>query len=317
MRVEEVPGFDPEDPVMAEAAAAGRALNAERLIDRERVWACKRAALDRLWERFAGDAAFDAYCDHQSIDLHRYACFCALAEEHGTRWPGWPAEHRRGDSPAVVRYTLAHAGRVRFHEWLQWLLDEQLARAGAAIPLLADLAIGVDPGGADGWMWQDVLARGVTVGAPPDAFNRRGQDWGFNPFIPWRLRASGYRPLVDTLRAAMRHAGGLRIDHVMGLFRLFWIPPGASPADGAYVRFPASELLDILALESVRARAWIVGEDLGTVEDHVRSALADRGVLSYRLLWFEPRPPESFPRQSLAVCTTHDLPTVAGLWSGT
>jgi 4-alpha-glucanotransferase len=317
LRIEDVPGFDPADPVLAEAAAAGRALNDDRLIDRDRVWALKRAALERLWQGFDGDPAFDDYCDHQSIDLHRFALFGAMGEEYGTRWPEWPAEHRRPDNPAALRHALAHADRVRFHEWLQWLLDDQLARAGEAIPLLTDLAVGVDPGGADAWIWQEVLAQGVTVGAPPDAFNHRGQDWGFNPFVPWRLRATGYRPIVDTLRAAMRHAGGVRVDHVMGLFRLYWIPPGARPDQGAYVRFPASELLDILALESVRAGAWIAGEDLGTVEDHVRQALFDRGVLSYRLLWFEPGPPERFPRQSLASCTTHDLPTVAGLWRRT
>jgi 4-alpha-glucanotransferase len=317
VRLDDVPGFDPGNPELAELAelaVTAASLNEERLIDRDRVWALKRAALERLWQRFDGDPAFDDYCDHQSIDLHRYASFCVLAEEYGARWPEWPAEHRRPDTPAVVRHALAHADRVRFHEWLQWLLDAQMARAGSTIPLLTDLAVGVDPGGADAWMWQDVLAPGVTVGSPPDAFNHRGQDWGFNPFVPWKLRATGYRPVVETLRAAMRHAGGVRVDHVMGLFRLYWIPPGASPSEGAYVRFPASELLDIVALESVRAKAWIAGEDLGTVEDHVRAALSDRGVLSYRLLWFEEGPPEGFPRQSLASCTTHDLPTVAGLW---
>ncbi len=315
LRIEEVPGFDPDDPVLADAAAAGRALDADRLIDRDRVWALKLSALEHLWDRFDGDPSFDAYCDHQSIDLHGYASFCLLAEEHGTPWTKWPNEYRRPATAATMRHVLAHAERVRFHEWVQWLLDEQLARAGDTIPLLIDLAIGVAPGGADAWMWRDVLAPGVTVGAPPDAFNRRGQDWGFNPFVPWKLRAAGYRPLVETLRAAMRHAAGIRIDHVMGLFRLFWIPPGATPSEGAYVRFPATEMLDIVALESVRAGVWIAGEDLGTVEDHVRQALDNRGVLSYRLLWFEPGPPEEFPRQSLAACTTHDLPTVAGVWT--
>lgn len=316
LRIEEVPGFDPSVPELADAAAAGRALNADRHIDRDRVWALKLSALERLWTGFPGDPALDAYCDHQSIDLHRYALFCTLAERHGSEWRQWPNDHRRSDSPPVVRFALAHAERVRFHEWVQWLLDEQLARAGASIPLLCDLAVGVDPGGADAWMWQDVLAPTITVGAPPDEFNLEGQDWGFNPWVPWKLRAAGYRPLVETLRTALRHAGGLRVDHVMGLFRLFWIPPGHAPSDGAYVRFPDTDLLDILALESVRARSWIVGEDLGTVEDEVRAALADRSVLSYRLVLFEREPPEMFPRQSLAACTTHDLPTIAGAWTG-
>jgi 4-alpha-glucanotransferase len=316
LRIEEVAGFDAADPVLAEAAAAGRALNAERSIDRDRVWELKRAALEHLWSGFTGDPSFEAYCDTASVDLNRYAVFCALAETHGTEWRDWPREHRRPDTPPVIRFALEHADRVRFHEWVQWLLDGQMARAGAALPVLADLAIGVDPGGADAWIWQDVLAPDIRVGAPPDEFNLLGQDWGFGPFVPWRLRAAGYQPLVDTLRAALCHTGGLRIDHVMGLFRLFWIPPGGTPADGAYVRYNEQELLDIVALESVRARAWIVGEDLGTVEDHVRAWLSERGVLSYRLVWFEPGPPESFPEQALAAVTTHDLPTVAGLWSG-
>jgi 4-alpha-glucanotransferase len=199
---------------------------------------------------------------------------------------------------------------------VQWLLDEQLATAGADIALLGDLAVGFDPGGADAWVWQDVVAHGVRVGAPPDAFNAFGQDWGLPPFVPWRLRAVGYEPLVQTVRAALEHCGALRIDHVMGLFRLFWIPDGAQPSDGTYVGFPGSELLDIVALESARAGAVIVGEDLGTVEDEVRAELAERAVLSYRLVWFESEPPEEFPEQALAAVTTHDLPTVAGAWSG-
>jgi 4-alpha-glucanotransferase len=199
---------------------------------------------------------------------------------------------------------------------LQWLLDDQLATAGADIALLGDLAIGFDPGGADAWVWQDVVAHGVRVGAPPDAFNEAGQDWGLPPFVPWKLRAVGYDPLVQTLRAALEHCGALRVDHVMGLFRLFWIPEGGEPSDGTYVGFPATDLLDIVALESARAGAVIVGEDLGTVEDEVREELADRGVLSYRLVWFENEPPEAFPVQALAAVTTHDLPTIAGAWSG-
>jgi 4-alpha-glucanotransferase len=156
----------------------------------------------------------------------------------------------------------------------------------------------------------------MSVGAPPDEFNTRGQDWGLPPFVPWKLRQAGYQPFIDTVRAAFRHAGGIRIDHVMGLFRLFWVPPDGGPADGGYVRYPASDLLDIVALESHRARAFVVGEDLGTVEDSVRAELHDRHMLSYRLLWFEPGPPERYPEQALAAVTTHDLPTIAGLWTG-
>jgi 4-alpha-glucanotransferase len=205
---------------------------------------------------------------------------------------------------------------VRYFQWLQWLLDEQLAGAAAEISLMQDLPIGVDPDGADAWAWQEVFAGGVTVGSPPDEYNLQGQNWGLPPFAPSKLRAAGYDPFIQTLRGALRHAGGLRIDHVMGLFRLFWIPQSADPSAGTYVRYPENELLAILALESERSKAYIVGEDLGTVEEGVRKQLAESRVLSYRLLWFESNPPSTYPELALAAVTTHDLPTVAGLWSG-
>ena len=186
----------------------------------------------------------------------------------------------------------------------------------AVLPLVIDLPIGVSPGGADAWQWQDVLAKGATVGAPPDQFNMEGQDWGLPPFIPHRLRAARYTPFIETIRSSLRHAGGLRIDHVMGLFRLYWIPQGLGPKLGAYVRYPSEEMLAIVAVESHRARAWIAGEDLGTVEKHVRRQLAENRMLSYKLLWFEDDLPEAFPELALAAVSTHDSPTVAGLWAG-
>ena len=182
--------------------------------------------------------------------------------------------------------------------------------------VIQDLPIGVAGGGADAWAWQDVLAEGVSVGAPPDAFNSQGQDWGSPPLIPWRLRDADYEPFIQSIRATIAGAGGLRIDHVMGLFRLWWVPAGGSAADGAYVRYPAEDLLDIVALESHRAQALVVGEDLGTVEDGVREAMAEHGILSYRLLWFEDDDPAEWPAEAMAAITTHDLPTVAGLWTG-
>jgi 4-alpha-glucanotransferase len=208
------------------------------------------------------------------------------------------------------------ADRIRFHQWVQYQLDRQLARAAQPLPVMQDLPIGFDADGADAWAFQDVLADGISVGAPPDEFNTRGQDWGLPPFVPGKLRAAGYEPFAQTIRACLRHAGGLRIDHAMGLFRLFWIPSGMEPAQGAYVRLPASDLLAIVALESQRARAVIVGEDLGTVEQETRDELSARKILSYRLIWFEKSPPSSFPEQALSAITTHDLPTIAGLWSG-
>jgi 4-alpha-glucanotransferase len=182
--------------------------------------------------------------------------------------------------------------------------------------VIHDLPIGVDPGGADAWAWQDSLARGVSVGAPPDPFNAEGQNWGIPPFIPSRLRAAGYGPLRETLRASLREGGGLRIDHVMGLFRLFWIPEGKPAVEGAYVYYPADELIAIVALESVRAGAVVIGEDLGTVEPGVRERLARAKILSYRLAYFQDQPPGDYPELALAAITTHDLPTVAGLWTG-
>jgi 4-alpha-glucanotransferase len=182
--------------------------------------------------------------------------------------------------------------------------------------VIQDLPIGVAGGGADAWTWQDVLAEGVSVGAPPDAFNSQGQDWGSPPLVPWRLRDADYEPFVQSIRATIAGAGGLRVDHVMGLFRLWWVPSDGSAADGAYVRYPAEDLLNIVALESHRAEALVVGEDLGTVEDGVREAMEEHGVLSYRLLWFEDDDPAEWPAPSMAAITTHDLPTVAGLWTG-
>src|SRR5690606_3091066 len=172
--------------------------------------------------------------------------------------------------------------------------------AETGVGLVHDLAVGADPGGADGWRWQDLLAPAVRVGAPPDEFAPDGQDWGLPPFTPHRLRSAAYEPLAELLRAALRHAAGLRVDHVMGLFRLWWIPPGHGPHQGAYVRYPSHELLDVLAVESARAGAFVVGEDLGTVEDRVRADLADRGVLGYRVAWFEDAPPEDWPPGTLA-----------------
>lgn len=182
--------------------------------------------------------------------------------------------------------------------------------------LVGDLAVGFNSSGADAWAWQDLLALDCRVGAPPDGFNAKGQDWGLPPFVPWKLRAAHYEPFLATVRASLRHMGGARIDHVMGLFRLFVIPPGMDATQGAYVRYRAEEQLALLALEAHRAGAFVVGEDLGTVEDDILEALAAAGVLSYRLLWFEDDVPATFPRQALAAITTHDLPTVAGLWTG-
>jgi 4-alpha-glucanotransferase len=316
LRVEEVPGARRLGEVLEPLARAGRELNREHLIRRDPIFQLKMQALGVLYEAFGGDRRFTAYQEREGAALDRFATFCAISEEHGQHWPSWPAPLRHPDGAAVAAHRAAHATRVRFHAWLQWLLDLQLERAARAAPLLADLAVGVAPDGADAWIWQDVLAGGVRVGAPPDAFAPQGQDWGLPPFDPWKLRSAGYEPFIRTVRATFRHSGGIRVDHVMGLFRLYWIPPGAAATEGAYIRYPAEDLLAILALESQRAQAYVVGEDLGTVEPETREALFAHAVLSYRLLWFEDTFPPSYPRQALAAISTHDLPTVAGAWTG-
>jgi 4-alpha-glucanotransferase len=314
--IEEIPGATELSLDLERLSAAGRALNRERRIDRDAVFKLKMDALKLLWSRFPGDSRFDDFCEEQGESLAQFATFCVLAERYSSGWHSWSADYRRPDSPAVTRFAADHAEDVRFYQWVQWLLDEQLARAAADIPLMQDLPIGVDPDGADAWAWQDLFAGGFTVGAPPDEYNTQGQDWGLPPLIPWKLRNAAYEPFIQTIRATLRHAGGLRIDHVMGLFRLFWIPEGKKPQDGAYVRYAEDELLAILALESERAKAYIVGEDLGTVDENFRKQLKDSRVLSYRLIWFENVPPARFPKQALAAVTTHDLPTIAGLWIG-
>jgi 4-alpha-glucanotransferase len=317
LRVEEAPGAATAGLDLERLAAAGRALNAERRIDRDAILRLKMTALGRLWTRSApGGSEFARYRAREGPSLEEFATFCALAERHGSGWRRWPGEHQHPASPAVARFAAEQAEDVAFHAWLQWLLDEQLERAGRALRLVSDLAIGFDGEGADAWAWQDVLAQGVTVGAPPDDFALDGQDWGLPPFVPHRLRAVAYGPFVETVRAGLRHAGGLRVDHVMGLFRLFWVPGGATPKAGAYVRYPTEDLLAILALESERARAIVIGEDLGTVAPGVRERLLAERILSTRVLWFEPGPPAGYPALSLAAVTTHDLPTVRGLWTG-
>jgi 4-alpha-glucanotransferase len=280
-------------------------------------------ATARLPGRQAGLAAHRA----ATGNLEQFATFCAVQQVHGKDWRDWPAAYRHPARAEVAAFGEQHRDEVDYHAWLQWLLDQQLAAVPSTpdgLGVLNDLAIGFAPDGFDAWSFQDDLAPGMTVGAPPDPLGPHGQDWGLPAFVPGRLAAGGYAPFAQTIRAGMAHAAGLRIDHVMGLFRLFWIPEGAEPANGTYVRYPADDLLGVLALESLRAGALVVGEDLGTVEQGVRERLAAEGVLSYRLAWFE-RDPErpdrrrraaDYPRLALTAATTHDLPTVAGFFSG-
>jgi 4-alpha-glucanotransferase len=316
LRVEKIPGAREAIPGLDSLSEKGRALNNLPLIDRDAIFRLKIAALETIWKQISGTASFDEFEKDRGQTLQLYAIFCVLAEQHGANWRAWPADFQRPGGPAVARLAEESADRIRFHKWLQVLLDEQLKAASSAGNIMQDLPVGVAPDGADAWMWQDIFAKDVSVGAPPDLFNANGQDWGLPPFVPHKLRAAGYEPFVETIRAALRYARGLRIDHVMGLFRLFWIPVGEPSAHGAYIRYNADEMLAILALESARAKTFIVGEDLGTVDDGVREKLAEHAVLSYRLLWFEENLPEHYPKLAMAAVSTHDLPTIAGIWSG-
>ena len=322
LAVPQVPGAEAVAGDLARLAAAGEALNGERLVDRERVLALKLEALGLLWGSGAAktpevERGIAALRADLGDALRHWAIYVAISERYEGDWRRWPEPLRQPGSSAVAQLAEELAERVAFHEWIQWLLDAELRLAGEQGPALVhDLPIGFDPGGFDAWTWQEELAAGAWLGAPPDLLSREGQEWGLPPFVPHRLRAAGFGPFIETLRAVLRHAGGLRIDHAAGLFRAWWVPAGRPSALGAYVRYPSEELLAVLALESVRAQAWIVGEDLGTIEAGVRETLAARRILSMRVVYFEGEPPATYPHRALAVVGTHDLPTVAGIWTG-
>ncbi len=261
--------------------------------------------------------------------LEDHARFEALHAHHLARggpghWRDWPEHDARGE--AVRAFAEAHADEVDFHLFLQWLADRGLAHAqttarsaGMAIGLIGDLAVGTDGAGSHAWSRRSDVLVGLSVGAPPDEINQQGQSWGLTTFSPRALVAHGYAPFLELLRASLRHAGGLRMDHVLGLNRLWLVPEGAPPTQGAYLKYPLKDLLRLIALESVRHRALIVGEDLGTVPEGFGKTLADAGVMGMRVLWFEReyglfRDPSRWTTQAMALTSTHDLPTVAGWW---
>ncbi|WP_329317681.1 4-alpha-glucanotransferase [Streptomyces sp. NBC_01262] len=343
LRVEEVPEYAYLEPAQRERAEdllrrasvlRDSVLQKEALIDRDAVWELKREALALVRKVPLSPGRRAAYCDFlagqgQALDDH--ATWSTLAQVHGPDWHGWPAGLRDPRSAQVARARQEHLEQVDFHCWLAWLTDSQLRAAqraardaGMTVGIVHDLAVGVHPAGSDAWALQDALAHGMSVGAPPDAFNAHGQDWGLPPWRPDALDATGYAPYRDLLRAVLRHAGGLRIDHVMGLFRLWWVPQGRPPTEGAYVRYDSEAMLGLLALEAQRAGAVVIGEDLGTVEPGVREELADRGILGTSVLWFErdyagggrPLPPQAWRASSLATVTTHDLPSTAARLTG-
>ncbi len=318
LHIEDVPEYASAPASVRASIDACRPAAEPDRIPRDPVWQAKLAALGQLWPTDRREA-LAGWREAQGAPLEELALFCALAEEHGVPWQDWPEDQRRPDAAGIAAAKARHEDRIAFWCWVQLLVDEQLAGAGDGLPfgVIHDLAVGVDAGGADAWALQDALALNTTVGAPPDSFNQQGQNWGLPPWRPDRLAELGYLPFRDVVRGVLRHAGGLRIDHVMGLFRLWWVPSGASAADGTYVSYDADALLAILTLEATRAGALVVGEDLGTVEERVRSSLAAAGVLGSSVLWFETEaedflPPERWRELSLATVTTHDLPTAAG-----
>jgi len=336
IRVEDVPevAYMPaaQRQTMEWQADDARAANDSPELDRDGAWAAKRSALEtvhRLPRSVGRSRAFEVYCAEQGQGLVDFATWCALAEEHGPAWAAWPAGLRDPRSGAVEAERRRLVDRVDFYVWLQWVADDQLADAhraalssGMRLGVVHDLAVGVHPEGADAWALGPTLARGVTVGAPPDAFNQQGQDWSQPPWRPDELAAAGYAPYRDMLRTVLRHAGGVRVDHAIGLFRLWWVPEGASPSAGTYVRYDHEALIGILALEAHRAGAFVIGEDLGVVEPWVRGYLRERGVFGTSILWFEkdeqgaPLPPEEWRELCLATVTTHDLPPTAGYLAG-
>jgi glycogen operon protein len=274
-------------------------------------------------------AEFQRFIGKGGPELRRFAIFQAISETRPDEiWHQWPVGLHSPDSPDVETFSRLHTERVRFHQYLQFLADRQLATAAATasssgleLGLYRDLAVGAAPDGAEAWARSDDLAQGAWTGAPPDPFAPEGQNWHLPPPLPLRFAADGFASFAALVAANMRHAGALRIDHAMGLTRLFWIPDGGSGKDGAYVAYPFADLLGQLALESQRARCMVVGEDLGTVPEGFRSVMAEADILSYRVLLLEReglafKPATSYPARAVACVTTHDLPPLAGWWHG-
>jgi len=336
IRVEDIPeiGYLPlaQRKLLEAHADEGRSLNEADIIDRDAVWSAKVAALRIVFDQPRSsrrDRSFTAFCEREGRGLLDFATWCALAEQHGLPWDQWPEPLQDPGSPAVTAWREQSRDEVEFYRWLQWIVDEQLGavqrqarEAGMSLGVVHDLAVGVHPRGADAWALAGTLAAGVTVGAPPDQYNQLGQDWSQPPWRPDRLAELGYAPYRDLLRAVLRHAGGIRIDHVIGLFRLWWVPNGRPASAGTYVRYDHEALIGILALEAHRAGAVVVGEDLGVVEPWVRDYLRERGILGTSILWFErdeagrPLPAETYRELCLATVTTHDLPPTAGYLAG-
>ena len=303
-------------------------LSGQQLIKRDPVWTAKIEALRVIYEhglRPARRMAFNDFLRREGRGLTQFATWSALVNRFGYNWREWPAELRRPSSPTVALFAEQHVDTIIFYTWLQWIADDQLRAAqsaakdaGMRIGIMSDLAVGVGAQSAEAWTYGNLFAEGVSVGAPPDHFNQTGQDWGQAPWRPDRMDELSYAPFRSMVSGILRHSGGVRVDHIMGLFRLWWIPAGMAASEGSYVRYNHEAMVGILALEAHRAGALVVGEDLGVVEPWVRDYLRERGILGTSIAWFErdaegrPLAPEAWREYCLASVTTHDLPPTAG-----
>lgn len=336
LRVESIPEYaylEPHQRARVEdLAEQARAMNREDgLLDRERAWKLKSEALELVCAvplTPGRQTDFEAYEQERGQSLEDFAIWSVLTELHGQEWDDWPDRYQDPTSPEVRAAALEHAKRVAYFKRLQWYLEEQASDAqrrcldaGMALGVMHDLAIGVHPQGADTWALGDVLAADVSVGAPPDMYNQMGQNWSQPPWRPDALAEAGYLPYREVVRTALKHSGALRLDHVLGLFRLWWVPEGMAPSAGTYVRCDYEALVGILVLEAHRAGAVVVGEDLGTVETWVQDFLRERGILGTTILWFEedqgaPLAPEHWREEALGAVSVHDLPPTSGYLQG-
>ena len=351
IRVEDIPEVaympGPDRSLIDWAAEGPRTASlSPALINRDPIWRAKRDALEQVFQLPRPAARAGAFADFRARGgeaLEDFATWCALVEERAAAEGAGPlpAALASPRAPGIAAFRAAHRERIEFHAWLQWIADEQRGaaqaaalRAGMAIGVMNDLAVGVHPTEADAWAFAPVLARGVGVGAPPDMYNQQGQNWSQPPFLPRALEEAGYEPFRAVVRASLRHAGALRIDHILGLFRLWWVPDtgagggtsedttGGDAADGAYVRYDHEALFAVLCLEAERAGTMVIGEDLGTVEPWVADYLGSRGILGTTVVWWEReadgrlRPPEHQRADVLATATTHDIPPTAAYLAG-
>ena len=327
------PHFTGEEPAAWHDLA--QALRETRFVDYGAVTALKREVLKGAFCRFKGDPAFDAFCEARGEELHRFAVFETLSQHlsargYGGGWHGWSAAWRKPASRQVQQFAADRAEQIQFQKWLQWIAASELSSVqlracacGMRIGVYLDLAVGVSPDGAAVWSEQNSFAAAARIGAPPDLFNHAGQDWGLAPLNPAVLKKKQLEPFAREVKTAMSEAGAIRLDHAMGLTRLYWVPAASDARGGGYVRYPLEALLNMLAAESNAGRCIVIGEDLGTVPEGFRDTMLSRGILSYRVLYFERDaagafvPPPLYPRLALACVATHDLPPLRGWWSGT